>query len=100
MDCRRADLRHLLCAHVNLCPSYRPHAVSTLCSRFLRNVHRWLSQCRTITLWVVSRPTFLALDVLGLRRHRAVDDDLSRFRRTVGSCWTEGSVSAYLCRAP
>src|SRR5258705_291067 len=57
-----------------------------LTGRILCNVHRWCSQRRAITLWVVSRPTFLALDVLGLRSHRAGDDDLYLFRNTVASC--------------
>ena len=55
----------------------------------LCHVYRWGGQYSAVTLWLVSRPSFLALDVLELGRYRAGNAGLHLLRDTSGSASEE-----------
>ena len=77
-----------------------PSAISAVHDGVLCHVHRWSSQYRAFPLWLVPRPSFLALDVLEFSPDCAGDDDLYLFRDTGGSSSKEERPGTQLRRIP
>src|SRR4029077_13941858 len=62
----RADLGNVLPAYAHLCATKYSSSIPSLHHSSLRDVRRWSREHRPIALWLVQRPSLLAMDVLEL----------------------------------